>query len=467
MMNRSRILIVDDEQAVRDVLAKVLQPVGFDIDFAATGSEALVQVKICLPSLVILDLKLPDLDGLEVLKQLKTIDPRLPVIILTGHESLKTAVEAMKKGAFHYLAKPFDNEELLVVVHKALETSRVEQEVFELRYEAQRQHIFKKMIGESEAMRKVIKLIKAVAETNATVLLTGESGTGKELIARSIHNASHRHDKRFTPVDCASLPSTLIESELFGAERGAFTGATKTRMGKFEVTEGGTIFLDEIGNVSLEMQPKLLRVLEERTIEKLGGNHPIEVDIRVIAATNSDLEEAVKKGTFRKDLYHRLQEFPIRIPALRERREDILLLTEHFIKEDNGELNSQIKEVSMGVKALMMAYSWPGNVRELKNVIKRAMIMAGGDTLTAKSLPNEIRICQSKWVPLEENPFYIDSLSRLPLKEAIQEVTRRVEMVLIKKTLQEVGGKMSEAARRLGVDDKTLYNKRKEYRLLD
>lgn len=466
-MNQSRILIVDDEKAVRDVLAKVLRQAEFDIDFAVTGSQGVAQAKICLPDLVILDLKLPDLEGMEVLKQLKTMEPRLPVIILTGHESLKTAVEAMKKGAFHYLAKPFDNEELLVIVKKALEVSRVEQEMLALRHEVERQYVFKKMIGDSEAIRKVIKLVKAVAETNATVLLTGASGTGKELIARSIHHASHRHDKRFTPVDCASLPSTLIESELFGAERGAFTGAGKTRMGKFEVTEGGTIFLDEIGNVSLEMQPKLLRVLEERTVEKLGGNHPIEVDVRVIAATNIDLEEAVKKGTFRRDLYHRLQEFPIPIPALRERAEDILLLAEHFIKEFNSELNLQIRGISMGVKALMMAYSWPGNVRELRNIIKRAMIMADSDILTTKSLPKEIRTCQSKLVSLEENAFYLDSISRLPLKEAVQEVIRRVEIVLIKKVLQEAGGKMGDAAQRLGVDDKTLYNKRKEYRLLD
>lgn len=464
-MSRSRILIIDDEKAVRDVLARVLRQAEFDTDFATTGSQGTAAVKTSLPDLVILDLVLPDLDGLEVLRQLKTIDVKLPIIILTGNENLKTAVEAMKKGAFYYITKPFDNEELLVTVKKSLETSQMEREVIELRHQVEQHHSFKKIIGESEAIRKTMKLLKAVTETDATILLVGESGTGKELIARSVHNASPRRQKRFTPVDCASLPSTLIESELFGVEKGAFTGATKTRMGKFEVTNGGTIFLDEIGNVSLEIQPKLLRVLEEFTIEKLGENHPIEVDVRVIAATNVDLEEAVTKGTFRRDLYHRLQEFPVHIPALRERGEDVLLFAEHFIKEFNGELNVQIKEISLGVKALMMAYSWPGNVRELKNIIKRAMIMAEGNILTTRFLPQEIRATQSKLAPLREDAFNLDSISHLPLKKATQQAIRVVETVLIRKVLREAGGKMGDAARRLGVDHKTLYNKRKEYRL--
>lgn len=465
-MNKFRILIVDDKEEVRNILGKILSHAGYQVDLVSTGAEGVEAVKAVLPDLVVLDLVLPDAEGLVVLEQLKKIEPSLPVIILTGHESIKSAVEAMKRGAFHYMTKPFDNEELIIVVENAMKSIRLEEEVDELRRQVRGKYSFENIIGESKVMQKLTKLLRAVAATDVTVLIHGESGTGKELVARSLHNSSHRSDRRFTAIDCASLPETLIEAELFGHEKGAFTGAVRSRPGKFEITKGGTVFLDEIGNIPLSTQAKLLRVLEERRVEKLGGSKLTEIDVRILAATNANLEEATQKGLFREDLFHRLNEFPVHVPSLRERPEDIPLFIDHFVKEFNAEIGTKIKELSLGAKGLMMAYRWPGNVRELKNVIRRSMLLANNGTVLAKLLPKELRAMELESKPAENGEISLEPLLNLSLKEATQVAARQIEKTLIQKVLKEAAGRKGEAAQRLGIDEKTLYNKRREYNLL-
>lgn len=463
-MDKGKILIVDDEKDVRRLLEKILHGAGYSVSSVSTGNDALTSIKSDLPHVVILDLMLPDIDGLNVLKKVKEMEHSIQVIILTGHETVKSAVEAMKLGAFHYMPKPFDNDELIIITDKAMEAVHLEQEVDDLRREIGTKFSYKNIIGGSKEIQNVIKLIKAVSDSDVTVLITGDSGTGKELLARTIHNNSNRNHHRFTPIDCASLPDTLIESELFGHEKGSFTGAVKTKAGKFELTEGGTIFLDEIGNISMGTQAKLLRVLEERQVERLGSENPIDVDVRVIVATNADLEAMMKKKMFRRDLYHRVNEFPIHIPSLKERQEDIPLFIDHFIKEFNKELKTKVKGVSMGTRALLESYDWPGNIRELKNVVKRAMLLAEEGVITARRLPKEIRKLNNN-IHLEEEEIVLDQLVDMPLRAATQIALRQIETALIKKVLKDVGGKKSEAAKRLGVDEKTLYNKRREYKI--
>lgn len=463
-MQKGRVLIVDDEKDVRRLLEKLMAGSGYRAISVPTGREALESVKNDVPDVVILDMILPDMDGLRVLKKMRELDHSIQVIILTGHESVTSAVEAMKFGAFHYMPKPFDNDELMVMVDKAIDAVHLEQEVDDLRREMGTKFSYKNIIGGSKEIQRVVKLVKAVSDSDVTVLITGDSGTGKELLARTIHNNSNRNHHRFMPIDCASLPDTLIESELFGYEKGAFTGAAKAKAGKFELTDGGTVFLDEIGNISMGTQAKLLRVLEERQVERLGSDDPIDVDVKVIAATNADLESMMKKKAFRRDLYHRINEFPIRIPSLNERREDITLFVDHFVKEFNGELKTEIKGTSMGARALLESYDWPGNIRELKNIIKRAMLITEDGIITARHLPAEIRKLNDK-VKLEGEGISLDHIRDMPLQAATQIVLRQVETSLIKKVLKDVGGRKSEAAKRLGVDEKTLYNKRKEYKI--
>lgn len=464
-MHKGRVLVVDDEKDVCRLLEKVMTRAGYEVESVSTGAESLEIIKKNIPNLIVLDLILPDTDGLAVLKRMKEMEHSLPVVILTGHESVKSAVEAMRLGAYHYMSKPFDNDELVVVVEKALEASKLEQEVFDLRRQVKAKFSYKNLIGESEQAQKVVKLMMAVADSDVTVLLRGESGTGKELVARTIHNNSGRRSNRFTAIDCASMPDTLIESELFGYEKGAFTGAVRSKPGKFELTGGGTVFLDEIGNIPLSTQAKLLRVLEERRVERLGAERPIDIDVRVLAATNADLEGLMARGGFRDDLYHRLNEFPIFLPPLRERREDIPVFIDLFIKEFSAELGKKIKSVSMGAGALLEAYDWPGNVRELKNVVKRAMLLATDGVIVAKLLPREMRALHRRGSSGAGREIDLNPLMNLSLREAAQSAARKTEIELIKKVLRDVGGKKAEAAKRLGVDEKTLYNKRREYKL--
>lgn len=452
-MAQEKILVVDDEPEMGWLFSKILGEEGYKVLTACTGQEGITKVKEEMPDLVFLDIRFPGMDGIEVLKEIRRFDKDLLVIMLTGYESVKTAVAAMKLGAYDYLSKPIDNEKIKIVIENALKTRRLTREVGDLQKEIRKRFAFERIIGNSLQMEKVFDLIKRVATYDVTVLLRGASGTGKELIAQAIHYASSRSRGPFVAIDCATLPETLVESEIFGYERGAFTGAEARKLGKFELAQGGTLFLDEIGNLSPNTQVKLLRALQEKKIERLGGKRPIGVDVRVIAATSVNLEEAMEKGLFREDLYHRLNVFPIRLPLLREREGDVPLLAEYFLAEFNKELKKEVKKISEEARELLVKYSWPGNVRELENTIKSAVLLAE-DTILPQHLPQKIQAVRDE-VRLSE--------LKGPLKEVSKRATQKIEKELITKVLREVHWNKSKAAKLLNVDYKTLYNKIKEY----
>lgn len=388
-MNKS-ILIVEDEKDVRDTMIDLLSEAGFDVEGAKDGEEAIEKVRETSFNIVITDLKMPRGDGLNVLEQVKNIDKQTIVIICTGFATVDTAVKAMKLGAFEYITKPIKIEELKLVIERALDYQRLQTENIFLQRQLKTKYKFKHLIGDSTLMQGVFELIEKIAATNSTVLICGESGTGKELVARAIHYNSDRKDEPMVPVNCGAIPEDLLESELFGYEKGAFTGAVKTRMGRFELASGGTIFLDEIGDMSPSLQVKVLRVLQEHEFERLGGVKSIKVDIRIIAATHRDLEKRVKEGSFREDLYYRLNVIPLYLPPLRERRSDIPLLIQHFIEKFNSEKKQHIVGISPDVINCFMEYHWPGNVRELENLIERLVILKGKGTITKADLPEKI-----------------------------------------------------------------------------
>ena len=434
------ILIVDDEKDFRVLLSKILKE--YTVREAEDGEEALTKIKEKTPSLVLLDLKLPGrIDGLEVLKRIHHQNPETLVIILTGYGEVKSAVKTMKLDAYDYLAKPINNEELLLTIKRALQTQELKEKVvnLELRLEGK---IRQPLVGNSPPMQKIHKLIGQVSVYNTPVLLEGETGTGKELVAHLIHQNSPRRDESFVVVDCASLPESLVESELFGHEKGAFTGADIRKSGRFELAEKGTLFLDEIGNLSPSTQAKLLRVLEQKEIQHLGGKKPIKIDVRLIAATNQNLRESVKKGSFRRDLYHRLNTFVITLPPLREKREDILLLSKYFLNEFNKKLGKRIKNFSPEAIEMFSEYSWPGNVRELKNSIEHGIILA--DKII---LPKDL-------------PVFLRREKRIEGKNL-----KEKEKEVIKKILIETNWKIGKSAEILGISRKTLYNKIKKYNL--
>ena len=434
------ILIVDDEKDFRVLLSKILKE--YTVREAEDGEEALTKIKEKTPSLVLLDLKLPGgIDGLEVLKRIHHQNPETLVIILTGYGEVKSAVKTMKLDAYDYLAKPINNEELLLTIKRALQTQELKEKVvnLELRLEGK---IRQPLVGNSPPMQKIHKLIGQVSVYNTPVLLEGETGTGKELVAHLIHQNSPRRDESFVVVDCASLPESLVESELFGHEKGAFTGADIRKSGRFELAEKGTLFLDEIGNLSPSTQAKLLRVLEQKEIQHLGGKKPIKIDVRLIAATNQNLRESVKKGSLRRDLYHRLNTFVITLPPLREKREDILLLSKYFLNEFNKKLGKRIKNFSPEAIEMFSEYSWPGNVRELKNSIEHGIILA--DKII---LPKDL-------------PVFLRREKRIEGKNL-----KEKEKEVIKKILIETNWKIGKSAEILGISRKTLYNKIKKYNL--
>lgn len=450
-----KVFLIDDERDLSDAVGKVMRKAGYLFDYALTGKEGLEKVKATLPDVVILDMVLPDTNGSRVLMQLKEIEPDLPVIILTGHEAVKDAVASMRDGAYTYMAKPFSNDELEITVRHAMDTWCMVKELRFLRLRVHSALAERGLFTTSVAMKKVARLIESVAQTDATVLLTGESGTGKELIANAIHMGSRRAAGPFVPVDLTACPETLVESELFGHERGAFTGASIARPGKVELADGGTLFLDEIDNLPAHIQAKLLRVLESRVVERIGGRRGIPVDIRVVAATNTDLKKAITDGRFKSDLYHRLNEFPIELPPLRERVEDIPLLVDHFIKVFNKEMHKKVTGVSRATLGRMETYPWPGNVRELKNTIKRCMVMASKN-ITEEDLPPEVRRLSADCLAVPTGKG---------LRESARVVTQEVEKKLIREALEKAGGKRSVAARLLDIDEKTLYNKMEEYEI--
>jgi len=463
-MTKVSILIIDDEVELCQNLSEMLKEgeEGYGVSIANSGKKGLAKIKEEVPDLVLLDIKMPEMDGIETLEKIKAIDKDILVIMLTAYQTVETAVKAMKLGAYDYISKPFNYEELKIIIKRALQTRDLSREVISLQHQLRDKFSFKNIIGRSDKIKEVLYKIEKVAPTNATVFIRGESGTGKELIAKTIHQNSPRKDKPFIAVDCAGLTETLIESELFGHTKGAFTGAVAKKIGKFELAQGGTIFLDEIGNLTVNIQVKLLRTLQEREINRVGGKYPIKIDVRFVIAANSNLEEAMKSGAFREDLYHRINVFSIFLPPLREKKEDIPLLALHFLNQFNHILGKNIKNISKESMELLVNYSWPGNVRELQNVIQQAIIMAE-DIILPKHLP----------FYLKENKVGADFMSAriegegtdFSLKKIINQLSQDTERRIILDVLKETNWNKAKAARLLKINYKTLFLKIKEYNL--
>src|SRR5690242_15132688 len=387
-MAKPRILVIDDESAIRDSLRMTLEYEGYDFLGAATGQEGLALAEREAPDLVLLDVKMPGMDGIDVLERLRAMNEALPVIVVSGHGTISTAVEATKKGAFDFIEKPFASDRVLVSLRNALDQRQLRDENRVLKRAVEVRH---QMIGESAALRQVMAAVGRAAPTNATVLIQGESGVGKELVARTIHRNSLRSRERFVQVNCAAIPEELIESELFGHEKGSFTGATEKQVGKFEQADRGTIFLDEVGDMSAKTQAKVLRVLQEGEVERLGSARTIKVDVRVIAATNKNLEEEIERGRFREDLYFRLAVIPIFVPPLRDRSGDIPLLVRYYIEQLSRDSNARPKRITQAALEALQRYRWKGNIRELRNTVERLIIMSAGDTIDAADLPDIVR----------------------------------------------------------------------------
>ncbi|KAF0134244.1 MAG: hypothetical protein FD145_756 [Candidatus Saganbacteria bacterium] len=385
MPNKENILIIDDEIDMQETLKSILKK-KYSPQAVSSGKQGISEIKKKEYSLLLLDLKMPEMDGIETLTKIKELDPQMLVIIITASKDIKSAVEAMKLGAEDYVSKPFEVEELLAIIKKALDKRSLERENQALREIVEEQERYCDIIGNSEKIKNVIKLISNISKTDSTILITGESGSGKEIAAKAIHKLSNRSRKPFIAVNCAAIPENLLESELFGHERGAFTGALDRRIGKFELAGGGTMFLDEVGCMSPAMQAKLLRVLEEKSVERVGGNGPIQVDVRILSATNIDFKKFIKDGKFREDLYYRLNVIPVEMPSLKERREDIPLFISYFLDKFNKELNRKIKNLSPAAQKILYNYNYPGNVRELKNIMERAVVLTNGDTINESGI---------------------------------------------------------------------------------
>jgi len=455
-----KILIVDDDKDLRFNLSCILKEEGYEVIPAADGKQALNALAKSAPDLVLLDIKLPGMDGVELLEEMKKIEKNLPIIMLTAYSDVKSAVKTMKSGAFDYITKPFDEEELILVIEKALHTQSLSREVESLRKKlGQVLAPIEEMMGESPQIKQVLKQVEIIASTNMTVILQGESGTGKEVIAKMIHEKSLRKDKPFIAIDCGAIPDTLVESELFGYEKGAFTGAEERKEGKFEQANGGTLFFDEITNLPNSIQMKLLRAVQERKFQHLGGKIDISVDVRIIVATNIGLSEAVRMGEFRDDLFHRLNEFHIDLPSLRERKEDLPVLTKYFLDEANRELGKKTGGFSGEAMRFLLDYHWPGNIRELKNVIKRAVLLADSKDITPAhlSLNNGTQPTQPH--------LQLDTKEGASLREAKERSVGQIEEKMIKEAMIKAGGNKTKAARILKIDRTTLYSKIKEFQI--
>jgi two-component system response regulator AtoC len=463
-----QILVVDDEPNLRRVLSAQLERDGYDVHTAEDGEQALTILKEHHIDLVITDLRMPRIDGMELLRRAQKLDAELPVVMITAHGTVDNAVEALKTGAFDYLTKPFDQVEVRTIVAKALKTrdlsaTEASHPFHEIPVEGARYGI----IGQSSSILDLYAVLDRVADTPTTVLITGESGTGKELVARALHESSSRRDKSFIKVNCAAIPKDLMESELFGYERGAFTGAVGSKPGRFELASGGTLFLDEIGSIPVEMQVKLLRALQESEFERVGGVRTIRVDVRLIAATNSDLKKEIAQGSFREDLYYRLNVVPIRLPSLRERATDIPLLVDHFIGKFNTRLKKEIDGVEPAALSRLIAYPWPGNIRELENVVERAVLFCDGDELHLSDLPVEVRGIASGPDSLSTTPQPPPSSEPASgpsdgLKEQVKAAMSRLERELIVRALEQTSGNVTHAARLLKISRKGLQLKMKE-----
>ena len=451
------ILVVDDEKNYLLVLSAVLEDEGYGVLTAQGGHEALEIQKSSDLDLILTDMKMPAMDGIELLENVKALDPDLPVIMMTAHGTIDKAVEAMQKGAYSYILKPFDNERLTIYVKKAVALFQVVKENRRLRETVESQYRFGNIIGKSKPIRDVFETIRKVAPTNATVLIEGESGTGKEMVAKSIHFNSPRRNKPFIAVNCSALSENLLESELFGHEKGAFTGAVARKKGRFELADTGTLFLDEIGELSQNLQVKLLRVLQEKTFELVGGTRPITADIRIIAATNKNLKEEMIGGRFREDLYYRLNVVRIVLPALKQRREDIRMLVNHFIEKYASErmVDLPVKGVDQEVDRLFFDYSWPGNVRELENLIERVMILCPNDTVQVSDLPLDFR----------DNVHNALHLEGIPSDATLYDTLATIEKAMIERALKMADNVQAHAAALLGIGKSGLNQKIKKYNL--
>ncbi|MFI5396096.1 MAG: sigma-54-dependent transcriptional regulator [Candidatus Binatia bacterium] len=456
----SRVLIVDDERKMRRVLQILLEQLGVESVPAANGEEALERFGAEKIDLVLTDMKMPGMSGVELLSRIRTVDPDVPVIMLTAHGTVQTAVEAMKQGAFDYILKPFDVQAIELIIRNALEMRQYRTENRFLKAQVPATSVFENLVGGSAAMQAIYDLIRQVAPGKTAVLITGETGTGKELVARAIHSLSPRRDKLFVPLNCAAIPQDLLESELFGHVRGAFTGAQAERTGKFELADGGTLFLDEIGDMAYALQAKLLRVLQEGVIERIGSNKPIKVDVRVVSSTNRDLAAAIRESKFREDLYYRLNVFHVHLPPLRERREDIVHLAEFFLTELGREMGKGGLVLTADAPAVLERYQWPGNVRELRNLMERTAVLCTAPEVDGNMI--RLLLPPAPTEPAAEDaPEVTSNNNNLQLEPAVEEVERK----LILRALGVASDNKAEAARLLGVSERTLWYKLKRYAL--
>jgi two-component system response regulator HydG len=443
----AHILVIDDDKAMRDACFQILSRQGYRVELAASAKQGLLLLERLSFDTILLDLVMPDMDGLEALKKIRALDPEVEVVIITGYGTIQSAVESIKAGAFHFLSKPFVPDDLRNLVSRALEKRRLDLENLYLRQELKTKDERNVLVYESDAMSRIIDMIARVAPTDSTVLITGESGTGKGLVARKIHQLSPRSRRPFITVDCGTLVETLFESELFGHVKGSFTGADANKVGKFELAQNGTLFFDEISNISLEVQAKLLRAVEERKISKVGSHRVITVDVRIIAATNKDLAKSIKDGSFREDLFYRLNVVLIQMPALRERKSDIPLLVQYFLEKYNARLRKDIRGISPDALDLLVRHDWPGNVRELENTMERLVVLSPGPYLE----PADLVFAGTILTPAAE------ASAEASLKD--------LERHHIIQTLQRYDGHKSETARALGIDRKTLREKLKRYNI--
>ncbi len=471
-MSLTKILVADDEESMRWVLSKALKRKGFSVDLAKDGDEALRMIQSSHYDMAILDIKMPGLSGLDLLDQIRELKKELLVVIMTAEASMKNAVEAMKRGAYDYITKPFDLDVIDAIIEKIDKAREMTSQVSLLKEELKdRYQLEKTIIGNSPAMREIYKTIGKVAPSDITVLIQGESGTGKELIARAIHFNSKRLGKPFIAINCAAIPKELLESELFGFEKGAFTGAVERKLGKFEQANGGTIFLDEIGDMPLDLQAKILRVLQEKEITRTGGNQSINVDTRIVAATNQDLEVSVREKTFREDLYYRLNVLPINLVSLRKRKEDIPLLVEYFLKKACAEMELPTKQCSKEAHELLSSYSWPGNVRELENAIKRAVILSSDPHLSVDDFSGLRSNISS---PSRNEELSLEALVEMKLRSSLGNlenmelgdlyglILEQMERPLIRFVLEKTRGNQVKAAEILGINRNTLRKKIQE-----
>jgi len=451
--NRFHLLVVDDDPGHLVTLKTIVKSWGYDVTTAADGSEAVNMVKTRPFDLILMDVRMAEMSGIEALHLIQEYNPAIPVLIMTAHSSVDSAVQALKAGAYDYLTKPLDFEVLKLTLDRTLEHSGLKTENETLREKMRSEYQLENIIGTSRPMRELIDMLSMIAPSEATVLITGESGTGKELVAKSIHHNSSRKDRELVIVNCAALTETLLESELFGHEKGAFTGADRRREGRFMQADKGSIFLDEIGETSPAMQAKLLRVLQEKEIQRVGSEETLAVDVRIIAATNRNLEEAVEQGAFRKDLYYRLNVVTLNVPPLRDRQEDVPLLARHFMKKYARKNRKKIDGFSPLAMDMLIKYGWPGNVRELENTIERGVVLLAGEQITEKELPRTIS------APYTESRDWMPKTAPEMVNRPLEEIER--EAILA--TLEATGGNKSETARRLKINRKTLHNKLKDY----